>query len=102
MSRKPSACAESPGALADRRREERRPASGAGWMEPLDGGPRVWFRLMDVSGSGFRAQHYCAELRSGQKIRFSHALAKGLALVMWNRLAGGAVESGFLVVSKSL
>jgi len=95
-------CVRAEAAWAERRREQRRPASGLGWMEPLDrGGGREWFRLMNVSDSGFRATHHCADLRAGQKVRFHHAQAKGVAVVMWNRLADGAVDSGFLIVSKA-
>ncbi len=56
-------------------------------------------RLLDYSKSGFRAMHACAALRSGQVVEFQHAVAVGKARVMWNRIAGDSVETGFLVIS---
>lgn len=55
--------------------------------------------LMDYSKSGFRATHYCADLRAGQVVHFQHTVSSGTARVMWNRVLADQVESGFLVVS---
>jgi hypothetical protein len=83
----------------DRRSEER---------YETDGEVRFWFddpvrhevtgRLLDYSRSGFRAQHDYASLSSGQVVSFQHLLARGRAKVMWNRIADGNVECGFLVL----
>ena len=61
--------------------------------EPIRG------HLMDASISGFRATHNFAGLRSGQQVRFRHPGAEGKALVIWNRIMDGGVESGFFIVS---
>ena len=84
----------------DSRKEPRRQADGA---------VRVTFenlqkreirgRLVDVSISGFRMAHDFAALESGQAVEFSHPEAAGRARVVWNRIADGRVETGFLVVS---
>jgi hypothetical protein len=82
----------------ENRREPRRAA---------DGEVRVWFglprpleiqgRLVDVSSSGFRMAHGYAALEAGQTVEFSHLEATGRARVVWTRIAGARVESGFLV-----
>jgi hypothetical protein len=55
--------------------------------------------LLDVSAGGFRAVHMHTELRAGQNVKFHHALANGLAQVVWNRIVGNRIESGFIVVN---
>jgi hypothetical protein len=82
----------------ENRREPRRSA---------DGEVRVWFgqpralviegRLVDVSSSGFRMAHEYTALEAGQVVEFSHPVAKGRARVVWTRIAGARVETGFLV-----
>jgi hypothetical protein len=83
---------------ANRRGEPRKPAGGTGWMEPMDRLGREEFRLVDTSPSGFRARHGCVALTAGQKVRFQHERAEGVAIVVWNCVTGAEVESGFLVV----
>jgi hypothetical protein len=102
MNRKPRHYPEPAPALEERRQEERRVASGAGWIEPLEGGAREELQLVDMSGSGFRGLHGSFTLCAGQRVRFQYPRHKGVAVVMWNRLLGGHVESGFLIVSRSL
>ena len=80
------------------RKEPRRSAEGE---------VRVWFgqprpleiqgRLVDVSSSGFRMAHEYTALEAGQMVEFSHPVAKGRARVVWTRIAGSRVETGFLV-----
>jgi len=87
--------------MHEKRREARRAASGTVRVkftnpEPLE----IDGKLMDVSISGFRMQHDCASLPSGQVVEFAHVEATGRARVMWNRIMGGGVESGFLVVMR--
>lgn len=55
-------------------------------------------KLADYSKSGFRAIHAYAALQAGQVVTFEHAAAGGKARVMWNRITGGHVETGFLVL----
>lgn len=85
----------------DRRVEARRPARGSAWVEVPDGSGEQQVRLVDVSPSGFRARHGCTALSAGQEVRFRHAWAAGVAVVVWNRILGDNVESGFLIVSRS-
>lgn len=101
MNRNPH-CPKPPAGLTERRSERRQAAAGDGWLEPLEGGAREDFRLVDVSPGGFRGRHRCPALAAGQKVRFCHGHAKGVAVVMWNRVLGGEVESGFLIVSRPL
>lgn len=85
--------------IKEKRREIRRKAEGLVRVSYCD--PRkVEFvgRLIDVSQSGFRIEHRCASLATGQTVEFSHVEASGRARVMWKRIVGDRVESGFLVV----
>lgn len=90
---------EAEAAAAERRTEIRRPADGEVrlWPESLDFTTIVG-RLKDVTSSGFRAQHACQALGPGQFARFEYEGAEGRACVVWNRIVGDAVESGFRVV----
>lgn len=82
----------------ENRREPRRAANGE---------VRIWMaipqllevkgQLVDLSGSGFRMAHDCAVLEAGQIVEFSHSETAGRARVIWNRIAGARVETGFLV-----
>lgn len=83
----------------EKRREPRLPASG-----------RVIFRLagenaktleaslIDVSPHGFRAAHAYPRLTTGQEIWFEYDGAHGRARVIWTRIMGSEVQSGFLVL----
>jgi hypothetical protein len=68
-------------------------------MEPLDSTGRVEFKLADISPSGFCACHHYGALRAGQRVRFHHEQAEGVAMVIWNRVLGDDVKSGLLIVS---
>jgi len=81
----------------ERRREPRWSKSGPVNLL-LEDGATVVGELLDVSAGGFRAQHAEQALCSGQELGFEHATAKGRARVMWNRIAEGYVESGFLLI----
>jgi hypothetical protein len=85
----------------EKRREERKPASGEIWFV-LEGPVSLEFkgRLIDSSASGFRATHSHATLSSGQPVSFRHSLGSGRALVMWSRILAPDVESGFLILDK--
>ena len=87
--------------IGEKRREHRRAASGTARVRFAD--PHlceVEGRLIDISTSGFRMRHACMSLAAGQVVEFSHAEAAGRARVMWNRVLGERVETGFLVVGK--
>jgi len=57
-------------------------------------------RLVDRSARGFRAEHECPGLTCGQMVQFQlPALPTGRARVVWTRIAGGRVESGFFIVT---
>jgi hypothetical protein len=82
----------------ERRKELRRPAQGdvrIEWGTPaviLDG------RLKDMSLGGFRMVHQSQDLAAGQLVTFIHFAGQGKARVVWTRIVGATVESGFLVV----
>ena len=85
----------------EKRREQRVSACGAltlGW----EGGPNspIEGALMDSSVHGFRAAHRHPGLVTGQEVVFEHSGARGRARVMWTRILGANVESGFLVIGK--
>ena len=85
---------------ADRRAEERIKSDGdvsLALEEPIP--QEITGTLADYSKSGFRVVHDCRDLHSGQVVRFRHLVASGTARVMWNRIIGARVESGFLVVA---
>lgn len=88
------------GNCLERRREPRLPASGPVRLELLDSAPpRIMEgRLVDTSAGGFRVAHSYAGLTSGQLVRFELPDRSGCARVAWTRVAGGEVESGFVVL----
>jgi hypothetical protein len=84
--------------MHEKRRETRRAVTGSVRVKFTDPEPlEIDGRLMDVSTSGFRMAHDCASLHSGQVVEFAHVEASGRARVMWNRIMGTGVETGFLV-----
>ena len=83
----------------ERRAEPRAAAHGGVHLRGdglLEG--RVEGRLLDTSGHGFRAVHNCPTLASGQVVTFEHSGAAGRARVMWTRIDGDQVQSGFYVL----
>jgi hypothetical protein len=54
--------------------------------------------LVDYSKSGFRAVHEYSALCTGQVVRFERMVACGCARVVWNRILGEKVETGFVVL----
>jgi len=85
----------------EKRREERREASGRVQIRFSDPAPKqIEGRLVDVSASGFRMAHDFASLGAGQLVEFSHIEAHGHARVMWNRIIENRVETGFLVIGR--
>ena len=83
---------------ADQRREERHAGEGNVVVRFVT--PRrfeIEGKLVDVSHSGFRMAHDCSWLTAGQYVEFSHLEARGRARVVWTRIVGHTVESGFVV-----
>lgn len=58
-------------------------------------------QLVDVSATGFRVDHSDAGLASGDRVHYSHERGSGQAQVVWTRIVGGKISSGFLVTSQS-
>jgi hypothetical protein len=82
----------------NRRRESRSAAYGA--VQILIDSPlpsRITATLLDVSVNGFRARHHCADLQRGDRVRFDHGSGAGSAVVIWTRVSGVVIESGFLL-----
>jgi len=85
----------------EKRHEQRRKASGSVSVRFRDSREReIQGRLIDVSPSGFRMAHGETSLAAGQVVEFSHGQSTGQARVMWNRIAAGSVETGFLVIGR--
>ena len=88
----------------EQRREPRNAAAGEVRFSFNELGPglgtrEVKGRLMDVSASGFRAQHDCSALTAGQVVQFRFVpRTRGEARVVWTRILDGCVETGFLIL----
>ena len=86
-------------AAIDRRAEERYNAEGEVSFSFDDPSRQeITGRLADYSNSGFRAIHAYPALHTGQVVEFRHTVSVGKARVMWNRIQGNSVETGFLVL----
>ena len=60
----------------------------------------VYGQLIDHSGRGFRALHEFPGLTCGQMVQFRvPASSEGRARVVWTRIAGTRVETGFFIVT---
>jgi len=55
---------------------------------------------LDLAKSGFRAQHHLPALRPGHVVEFEFAGGNGRARVVWTRVLGDRVESGFLILAE--
>ena len=85
------------GTAQDKRGQPRVPVHGYVQLVAPEG-LRMQAILVDVSRSGFRASHTHAELKTGTTVRFRHPSGSGQARVVWSRINGGTVESGFIVI----
>lgn len=84
----------------DRRSEPRAAADGHVRLHRSDVlGSCVEGQLLDASAHGFRAAHQCPDLATGQVVAFEHALASGRARVIWTRITGDHVQSGFYILA---
>jgi hypothetical protein len=88
---------DEPLSFEDRRSEPRRKARGEVLFKP-SGSAAVAGRLVDIAKSGFRAAHFLQTLRPGQVVSFEIAGFAGSARVVWTRILGDQVESGFLIL----
>lgn len=91
------------GQYVEQRREPRRAAGGEvrfqfGTGMAKSDGEEVRGKVLDRSARGFRAQHDCSQLTCGQIVEFRLMSASGLARVVWTRILGERVESGFLIL----
>jgi len=93
MSRKPD-----PG-FQERRTEGRSVACGSVKLRPDGFAGTAQALLLDQSAHGFRARHGFKGLTNGQIVDFEHDGAAGRARVVWTRIAGDQVESGFLLAT---
>lgn len=86
-------------ARAERRREPRVRSTGVVTIRVEDeSGPVFEAELVDMSPGGFRVAHHQPSLERGTDVSYRHDKAAGKARVMWNRLAGGRVETGFRIL----
>ena len=86
----------------ERRAEPRRPARGPVLLRTGGSTPApVWGRLVDIAQSGFRARHSARHLEAGQEVEFEISGLRGRARVVWTRIAGQRVESGFLILAEA-
>ena len=85
--------------VAEKRREFRRPTGGIVHLKLTTPRPfEVLGRLLDISDGGFRMTHNYTPLAAGQMVEFRHHENSGSARVVWNRILGDRVETGFVVV----
>ena len=85
-----------------RRSEDRHPGGGdVGLTLETGPGPEFHGTLVDHSASGFRTAHDSVALCVGREVGFEHPYAKGRARVIWNRVAGKEIHTGFLVIKQS-
>lgn len=86
---------------AEKRKHKRYPAKGEVWLAVEGDAPAEFSgRLLDLSVDGFRVSHCLTQLCPGQQVRFRHARGQGQALVVWNRILGPQVESGFRILPR--
>lgn len=82
----------------ERRREPRQPASGDVILyidQPVM--LEINAQLLDISSSGFRAQHMYSALQTGMLIHVRIQDVESAALVAWNRIMDERVETGFIL-----
>jgi hypothetical protein len=86
---------------SDRRAEPRLPATGQVRLRPKGfAAGNVPGQMMDINSSGFRARHGFPTLGSGHTVEFAYGSLQGQARVVWTRILGDQVESGFLILSR--
>ena len=84
---------------SERRAQPRRATNGQVKLRPEGfATTSVAGRMMDISSSGFRARHSFQTLGSGHIVDFAYGSLEGRARVVWTRILGDQVESGFLIL----
>ncbi len=85
--------------FTDRRSTRRFAVEGEVTLSFVDTVPReVIGQLTDYSGEGFSVTHSYCRFIADQSVRYQHVLGNGHAKVVWNRIIGETVETGFLIV----
>ena len=87
----------------DRRTQPRPPASGQVELRPQ------WFasttsipgQMLDINSGGFRVRHSFQALVSGHIVEFAYGRQRGRARVVWTRILGDQVESGFMILPRT-
>ena len=88
--------------VVNRRIELREPVSGQVILvvdAPL--AREISGTLVDRSPRGFCASYESTDLQRGDRVRFRHQDASGVAVVVWTRIAGRSVRAGFHVAQGS-
>jgi len=86
-------------AVLDRRAAGRQIADGEALVVPADFSMQpISGQLVDASPQGFRITYEEPPLFSGQDVHFLLAQSEGQARVIWTRVMGSKVESGFLIL----
>ena len=88
---------------SDRRAEPRRPASGQVELRPewIASTTSVLGQMLDINSGGFRARHGFQALVSGHIVEFAYRRQRGRARVVWTRILGDQVESGFMILPRT-
>lgn len=87
---------------ADRRTQPRRPASGQINLRPEGlAAATAAGQMLDINSGGFRARHSFQTLVSGHIVEFAYKRQKGRARVVWTRILGDQVESGFMILPRT-
>ena len=87
---------------ADRRTEPRLPAHGPVKLRPKGlAATSIPGEMLDINGSGFRARHGFQALVSGHIVEFAYGRQRGRARVVWTRILGDQVESGFMILPRT-
>jgi hypothetical protein len=84
----------------DRRAETRRTEPGDVTLWLNGSALTVPGHLIDVAKSSFRARHNAPTLRPSHIVEFELAGVSGHARVVWTRVLGDQVESGFLILAE--
>ena len=84
----------------ERRAEPREHADGQISLQPESFPKAGLGRMLDRSPHGFRASHDYKMLATGQEVHFVHGGTEGRARVVWTRIVGDHVESGFFILSE--
>lgn len=88
-------------AASERRHHKRRSTQGEITLRMEGDSPlEVRAVLLDISATGFRARHGNLTLARNRDIQFETAGFSGRARVVWNRILGEEVESGFVIIER--